>query len=67
MLYWEPESARHAHYLHTEWTCILAEIDHKGFLDEYTDVLHRTDLIGAFQEGQLSEDDIVLLFSIDGA
>ena len=46
---------------------ILADIDHKGFLDEYSDVIHGSSLIEAFQDGRIGEDDIALLFSIDGA
>ena len=66
-LYQEPETAIHAHYMHIEWSRILAEINQKGYLDEYSDVLHGTDLIQAFREGHIGEDDIALLFSIDGA
>ena len=66
-LYREPESATHAHYLRTERSRVLAEIDTKGFLEEYSDVLHGRDLIGAFRDGHIGEDDIALLFSIDGA
>ena len=66
-LYWSPESASHAHYLRDEMSCIIACLDQTGGLDEYSDVLHGTDLIGAFQDGRINEDDIVLMFSIDGA
>ena len=66
-LYREPQSALDAHYLRIEQSRILGEIDRQGFLDEYSDVLHGSDLIGAFQEGQIGEDNIALLFSIDGA
>ena len=66
-LYWEPESAMHAHYLRTERSRVLAEVDNKGLLDEYSDVLHGTDLIEAFRDGRIGEDNIALLFSIDGA
>ena len=66
-LYQEPESAVLAHYMRTERSRVLTEIDQKGHLDEYSDVLHGSDLIGAFQDGRLGEDDIALLFSIDGA
>jgi len=48
-------------------SCIIACLDQTGGLDEYSDVLHGTDLIGAFQDGRINEDDIVLMFSIDGA
>jgi len=67
VLYREPESALHAHYLHIEQSRVLTEIDQNGFLTEYSDILHGTDLINAFQEGCIREGDIVLLFSIDGA
>jgi len=57
----------HASYMRSEWSHVLAEIEEKGFLDEYSDVLHGMDLIEAFQDGRIGEDDIALLFSIDGA
>jgi hypothetical protein len=57
----------HAHYLRTERSRVLEEVDDTGCLEEYSDVLHGTDLIEAFREGRIGEDDIVLLFSIDGA
>ena len=66
-LYQELESAMHAHYMRMEWSCILADIDHKGFLDKYFDVIHSSSLIEAFQDGCIGEDNIALLFSIDGA
>jgi hypothetical protein len=34
---------------------------------EYSDVLHGTNLIEAFQDGRIGEDNIVFMFSIDGA
>jgi len=46
---------------------MLSEIKVKGDLDEYSDVLHGLDLIDAFNDGRVTEDDIVLMFSIDGA
>jgi hypothetical protein len=33
----------------------------------YSDVLHGSDLIEAFRDGRIREDDITILFSIDGA
>jgi len=48
-------------------SCIIACLDQTGGLDEYSDVLHRTDLIGVFQDGCINKDDIVLMFSINGA
>jgi hypothetical protein len=38
-----------------------------GYLREYSDVLYRTDLIEAFHDMRIGEDDLVLMFSIDGA
>lgn len=61
-----PESALHAHYMHTERLHILTEINQNGFLTEYSDILRGTNLINAFWEGCIREDDIALLFSIDG-
>ena len=66
-LYREPESATHAHYLREERSRILSEIQEQETMSEYTDVLHGTDLIEAFQDERIGEDDIVLMFSIDGA
>ena len=66
-LYRESESASHAHYLHEERSRVLTEIQERGKLLEYTDVLHGMDLIEAFQDGRIGKDDIVLMFSIDGA
>jgi len=46
---------------------MFADLDHTDCLNEFSDVLHGTDLIGTFQDGHIDEDDIVLMFSIDGA
>ena len=67
VLYREPKSAMHAHYMRMEQLHIIADIDHKGFLDKYSDVIHDSSLIEAFQDGCIREDDIALLFSINGA
>jgi hypothetical protein len=66
-LYREPESAAHSHYLREERERVLSDINRTGCLDRYSDVLHGTDLIEAFQDARIGEDDIVLMFSIDGA
>jgi hypothetical protein len=65
-LYREPESTAHSHYLREERERILSNINRMGCLDRYSDVLHSTDLIEAFQDACIGEDDIVLMFSIDG-
>lgn len=66
-LYRDPDSARCAHYLREERSKVVAEIDRRGFLEAYSDILHGSDLIEAFQDGRIGEDDIILMFSIDGA
>jgi hypothetical protein len=66
-LYREPESALHAHYLRKERSCILSYLESNHPLKEYSDLLHGFDLIEAFQDGRIREDNIVLMFSIDGA
>ena len=38
-----------------------------GYLVEYTDVLHGSDLIDAFRDTCIGEDDLMLMFSMDGA
>ena len=57
----------HTHYLHAERSCVLSEIQSKGCLDEYLDVLHSTNLVDVFEDGCIEGDDIVLMFLIDGA
>ena len=36
-------------------------------LGKYSDILHGSDMIQAFQDELISRDDIILMFSIDGA
>ncbi len=67
VLYRTPETAMHAHYLCEECSCVLSEIQSKGCLAEYLDVLHSTNLIDMFEDGCIEEDDIILMFSIDSA
>jgi len=38
-----------------------------GCLDRYSDILHGSDIIKAFQDTCIGGDDIVLMFLIDGA
>jgi hypothetical protein len=46
---------------------VLSEIEQTGYLGEYSDVLHGTDLIEAFRDMRIREDDLVLMFSMDRA
>ena len=66
-LYRDRESATHGQYLCREREHVLLEIEEHGVLGEYSDVLHGSDMIKAFQKELVTGDDIVLLFSIDGA
>jgi hypothetical protein len=66
-LYWDPESVAHVHYLCSERSCVLSEIKQTGYLGEYSDVLYETDLIEAFCDMCIREDDLVLMFSMDEA
>ena len=66
-LYRNPESARRGHYLREERAKILDELTRRGSLEMYSDILHGSDIIDAFQDGRIGEDDVVLMFSIDGA
>ena len=67
VLYQEPGSATAAHYLQDERSRILLAIEENGCPDKYSDVLHGSDLIEAFCDGCVTENDIVLMFSVDGA
>ena len=46
---------------------MLSDLENVDYLDQYSDVLHGTDMISVFQDRCIDEDDIVLMFSIDGA
>jgi len=67
VLYREPGSATATHYLRDERSRVLSAIEENGFPDKYSDVLHGSDLIEAFRDGCVTDNDIVLMFSVDGA
>lgn len=64
MLYCDSKSATHTHYLCEEREHVLLEINRVGFFEKYSNVLYGTDLIEAFQDAYIGEDNIVLMFSI---
>jgi hypothetical protein len=66
-LYRDPGSATATHYLRDERARILSVIEEIGCPDIFSDVLHGSDLIDAFRDGRVTENDIVLMFSVDGA
>jgi hypothetical protein len=67
VLYREPRSATETHYLRNERSRVLSAIEENGCPDKYSDILHGSDLIEVFRDGRVTENDIVLMFSIDGA
>ncbi len=66
-LYRDRESTTHGQYLCKEREHVLSEIEEHGMLGEYSDVLQSLDMIQAFQNELIGGDNIVLMFSIDGA
>jgi hypothetical protein len=64
-LYRKLGSAAHAHYLCKEREHVLSEINRTGCLDRYSNVLHGSDIIEAFQDACIGEDNIVLMFLIN--
>ena len=46
---------------------LSSTVERIGYLKEYSDVLHGSDIIQAFQNEHIGEDNIILMFSIDGA
>jgi hypothetical protein len=55
-LYRDRESATHGQYLHREREHVLSEIEEHGVLGEYSDVLHSSDMIKAFQDELVTGD-----------
>ena len=63
-----PEGARRMRYRNRKAEEIKAELlRSKGVIKEYDDVFHGTDYINAVNNGQIKEDDVMVLFSLDGA
>ena len=67
MLYRGPRSATATHYLRDKRARILSIIEEISCPDIFSNVLHGSDLIDAFRDGRVTENDIVLMFSVDGA
>ncbi len=45
----------------------MIDLEEDSCPDKYSDVLHGLDLIEAFHDSHITEDDIVLMFLVDGA
>ena len=67
-LYRSPESADHMHYCACITWKILQELDeNNGEIKVYEDVYHGEDYLAAVRRGDIGENNIVLMFSLDGA
>ena len=67
-LYRSPESADRMHYCARITRKILRELDENdGEIKVYEDVYHGEDYLAAVRRGDIGENDIVLMFSLDGA
>jgi hypothetical protein len=63
-----PEGAEQMRYRQRRTNELLAELnEEEGVLGAYDDILCGSDYLSAVQEGVINEDDMVLMFSIDGA
>ena len=54
------------YYLCNERSHILSAIEENGCLDSFSDVLHGSDFIDVFCDGRVTENDIILMFLVDG-
>ena len=66
-LWRSPENARQMQYRVEKTAKVLETLEATGSIPVYDDFCHGTDYIAAVRAGKITEDDMVLLFSIDGA
>ena len=67
-LWRDADSALNLRYREEITTEILAELErNEGLLNSYDDFFHGSDYLTAVAEGRIKRDDIVLMFSLDGA
>jgi hypothetical protein len=65
--YRNPESARSMRYLHERTQEVLAELRQTGTIPVVDDIVMGFDYLGAVVDGDIKENDIVLMVSLDGA
>ena len=65
--YCSPQGARDMRYRQGQMDRILRELRETGKLDHISDIIEGADFWDAVQHGRISDDDICLLFSMDGA
>ena len=67
-LWREPSSAQRFRYRRTITSAIIAELEtNEGNLSSYDDFFHGADYLENVKKGSISDDDIVLMLSMDGA
>ena len=67
-LWRDPSSAQRFSYRRHKTSAILAELrENMGHLAAYDDFFHGTEYLENIKNGNIRDDDIVLMFSIDGA
>ncbi|TFY76397.1 hypothetical protein EWM64_g7614 [Hericium alpestre] len=62
-----PEMAEKMQYCSKCMQEIIAELEANHRIDVYDDLCHGTDLLNAVKQGNITDNDTILLFSIDGA
>lgn len=67
-LWREPSSAQRFGYRRTITRAIIGELEsNAGLLSSYDDFFHGSDYLESVKKGEIGDDDIVLMLSIDGA
>jgi hypothetical protein len=66
-LYRHPDSARNMRYLHERTQQVLEELRTTGKISILDDIAMGWDYLGAVADGEIKENDIVLMVSLDGA
>ncbi|KAH7916883.1 hypothetical protein BV22DRAFT_1027281, partial [Leucogyrophana mollusca] len=67
-MYRDPEKARDMHYRRERTQEIFNELDdNEGIKQAYNDFLDGSDYLEAVADGRIKDEDIVVMFSIDGA
>ncbi|KAG1834015.1 hypothetical protein DFJ58DRAFT_719384 [Suillus subalutaceus] len=66
-LYRDPESARHMRYLWERTQEVLDGLRQTGKVPVVDDIAIGFDILGAVLDGEIKQDDIVLMVSLDGA
>ena len=67
-LFRDSKSADSMSYRRRETKATISRLQqNNGQLDAYSDFIHGSDYLAAVREGWITDDDVVLMFSIDGA